>query len=33
MHMEHGLMEENSVGYRDLFDTKVMSLLVDRPTM
>ena len=29
---EHGLMEENSVGYRDLFDTKVMSLLVDRPS-
>ena len=25
---EHGLMEENSVGYRDLFDTKVMSLLL-----
>ncbi len=29
---EQGLMEENSVGYRDLFDTKVMSLLVDRPS-
>lgn len=29
---EAGLMEENSVGYRDLFDTKVMSLLVDRPS-
>ena len=28
---EQGLMEENSVGYRDLFDTKVMSLMVDRP--
>ena len=29
---EQGLMEENSVGYRDLFDTKVMSLMVDRPS-
>lgn len=29
---EAGLLEENSVGYRDLFDTKVMSLLVDRPS-
>ena len=28
---ENGLMEENSIGYRDLFDTKVMGLLVDRP--
>ena len=28
---EKGLMEENSIGYRDLFDTKVMGLLVDRP--
>lgn len=27
----NGLMEENSIGYRDLFDTKVMGLLVDRP--
>ena len=27
-----GLMEENSVGYRDLFDTKLMSALVDRPS-
>ena len=30
---EKGLMEENSIGYRDLFDTKVMGLLVDRPLM
>ncbi len=29
---EHGIMEENSIGYRDLFDTKVMGLLVDRPS-
>ncbi len=29
---EHGLMEENTVGYRDLFDTKVMSRLVARPS-
>ncbi len=29
---EKGLMEENTVGYRDLFDTKVMGLLVDRPS-
>ena len=28
---EQGLLEENTVGYRDLFDTKVMGLLVDRP--
>lgn len=28
---ENGLMEENSIGFRDLFDTKVMGLLVDRP--
>lgn len=28
---ENGLMEENSIVYRDLFDTKVMGLLVDRP--
>ena len=25
-------MEENTVGYRDLFDTKVMGVLVDRPS-
>ena len=29
---ENGIMEENSIGYRDLFDTKVMGLLVDRPS-
>ena len=29
---QNGLMEENTVGYRDLFDTKVMGLLVDRPS-
>ncbi len=27
-----GILEENTIGYRDLFDTKVMSLLVDRPS-
>ena len=29
---DKGIIEENTVGYRDLFDTKVMSLLVDRPS-
>ncbi|MCC8065892.1 MAG: UDP-glucose--hexose-1-phosphate uridylyltransferase [Clostridiales bacterium] len=29
---ENGILEENTVGYRDLFDTKVMGLLVDRPS-
>ncbi|MCD7820576.1 MAG: UDP-glucose--hexose-1-phosphate uridylyltransferase [Lachnospiraceae bacterium] len=29
---ENGLMEENTIGYRDLFDTKIMGLLVDRPS-
>lgn len=29
---EAGLLEENSVGYRDLFDTKLMGALVDRPS-
>ncbi len=29
---EQGLLEENTVGYRDLFDTQVMALLVDRPS-
>ncbi len=29
---EQGILEENSIGYRDLFDTKVMSILVDRPS-
>lgn len=28
---EHGLIEENSVVYRDLFDTKVMNCFVKRP--
>ena len=27
---DKGIIEENTVGYRDLFDTKIMSLLVDR---
>ena len=27
---EQGIMKENSVGYRDLFDTKIMSVLVPR---
>ena len=30
---DKGIIEENTVGYRDLFDTKVMSLLVDRPSI
>ncbi|MGN1179604.1 MAG: UDP-glucose--hexose-1-phosphate uridylyltransferase [Suilimivivens sp.] len=29
---EAGLMEENSVVYRDLFDTKIMSMLLPRPS-
>ena len=29
---EKGLLEENSVAYRDLFDTKIMSVLVPRPS-
>ncbi len=29
---EKGLMKENSVVYRDLFDTKIMSMLVPRPS-
>ncbi len=29
---EAGLMEENSVAYRDLFDTKIMSVLLPRPS-
>ena len=29
---EAGLMEENSVVYRDLFDTKIMGMLVARPS-
>ena len=28
---EAGLMEENTIGYRDLFDTKIMSMLMPRP--
>ena len=29
---ETGLMEENGVDYRDLFDTKIMSVLLPRPS-
>lgn len=29
---EQGLMKENSIVYRDLFDTKIMGLLVPRPS-
>lgn len=29
---EQGIMEENSIVYRDLFDTKIMGLLVPRPS-
>lgn len=29
---ERGIISENSVTYRDLFDTKIMSLLVPRPS-
>ena len=29
---EHGIMTENSIVYRDLFDTKIMSTLVPRPS-
>jgi UDPglucose--hexose-1-phosphate uridylyltransferase len=29
---EAGIMKENSIGYRDLFDTKIMGLLVPRPS-
>jgi len=29
---EHGLIAENGVVYRDLFDTKVMSMLMPRPS-
>ncbi len=28
---EAGLMEENTIAYRDLFDTKIMSMLMPRP--
>jgi len=29
---EHGIMKENSIVYRDLFDTKIMGLLVSKPS-
>ena len=29
---EQGIMTENSIVYRDLFDTKIMSMLVPRPS-
>ncbi len=29
---EKGILEENTVGYRDLFDTKIMGLLMPRPS-
>jgi len=29
---EHGIMTENSIVYRDLFDTKIMGMLVPRPS-
>ena len=29
---EKGLLENDSVVYRDLFDTKIMSVLVARPS-
>ena len=29
---EHGLMEDNSITHRDLFDTKIMSILLPRPS-
>ncbi len=29
---EHGLLEDNTVTYRDLFDTKVMGLLTPKPS-
>lgn len=29
---ENGIMEENSIVYRDLFDTKIMSMLMPRPS-
>ncbi|NLK27592.1 MAG: UDP-glucose--hexose-1-phosphate uridylyltransferase [Clostridiales bacterium] len=30
---EHGILKENSVVYRDLFDTKIMGTLVPRPSV
>ena len=29
---EKGIMTENSIVYRDLFDTKIMSMLMPRPS-
>ena len=29
---EKGIMKENSIVYKDLFDTKIMSLLMGRPS-
>lgn len=29
---EHGIMKENGIVYRDLFDTKIMSVLMPRPS-
>lgn len=29
---EHGLMPENTITYRDLFDTKIMGMLMPRPS-
>lgn len=29
---EHGILKENSIVYRDLFDTKIMSMLMPRPS-
>lgn len=30
--IEHGLIEEDTVVHRDLFDTKIMNLLLDKPS-
>lgn len=30
---EHGILKENSIVYRDLFDTKLMGILVPRPSV
>lgn len=29
---EHGLLQENTITYRDLFDTRIMSMLMPRPS-
>lgn len=29
---EHGLMQDNTITYRDLFDTKIMGMLMPRPS-